>query len=212
MQLLVATRSAGKQREIRALLAGQPFDPVFPQEIGLITLPEEDVLERDGTYAENALAKARYFAARSGLPTVADDSGIEVDALGGLPGVRSARWSGARAYSGRSTEHDVAAANNALLLERLRGVPAERRTARYRCVVAYVPASGAPPEVVEATCEGRILEAPAGGAGFGYDPLFWSADLRMSFGEAPAAEKDRVSHRGKAFRGVIALLRQRTEG
>src|SRR5512134_1555685 len=130
-QVLIATRSAGKAREIRALFAGSPFTPVFPDDLGLVPAPAEASLESGATYAAHALAKARYFAGRSDLPTAADDSGIEVDALGGAPGVHSARWAGERGTAGG--EQDVERVNNALLLERLHGVPAERRTARYRC-------------------------------------------------------------------------------
>ena len=208
MKLLVATRSAGKAREIRTLFAGLPITLVFPDELALQRLPDEAGLENAATYAANATAKARYFARRSGLPTVADDSGLEVDALHGEPGVHSARWGGGREGVGMG-EGDVEARNNALLLERLRGVPEARRTARYRCVVVHVANADSPPSLVEATCEGLILEAPRGSGGFGYDPLFWSADLRMTFGEAPEAAKHRVSHRGRAIRALIELLLRR---
>src|SRR5258708_28379451 len=130
MKLLVATRSQGKQREIRELLAGLPFHVVLPADCGLEQRAEEDDLERGTSYAENAVAKARHFAERSGLPTVADDSGIEVDALGGAPGVRSARWAG---VTGGADAAD--ARNNALLLERLAGVRERQRRAPYRRVV-----------------------------------------------------------------------------
>jgi len=198
MKLLVATRSDGKAREIRQLFFGLPIALVFPADLLLEPLPEESSLERSTTYAENAVSKARYFAARAGLPTVADDSGIEVDALDGAPGVRSARWSGGDD-----------AANNRLLLERLAGVPEAQRMARYRCVVAYLEGATASPEIVEATCEGYIVMALRGTGGFGYDPLFYSTDLRMTFGEAPPAAKHRVSHRGRAFRALIEVLLRR---
>ena len=204
MDLLIATRSAGKAREIGALFAGSRFTPVFPDALGLERRPEEADLETGGTYAAHAIAKARYFAGRSDLPTAADDSGIEVDALGGAPGVHSARWAGER---GRGKgEGDTDAANNALLLERLRGVSPERRTARYRCVVAYVATPDADPLVVEGMCEGWVLDVVRGTGGFGYDPLFWSLDLGMTFGEAPAEAKQRVSHRGRAVRALIEVL------
>ncbi|HXV91232.1 MAG TPA: non-canonical purine NTP pyrophosphatase [Gemmatimonadales bacterium] len=209
MNLLIATRSAGKTREIRALFAGSPFTPGFPDELGLEPRPEEADLEAGETYAAHAIAKARYFARRSDVPTAADDSGIEVDALGGSPGVESARWAGER---GRGTgEEGVEAANNALLLERLRGVRPERRTARYRCVVAFVATPDADPLVVEGLCEGWVLDVARGTGGFGYDPLFWSLDLGMTFGEAPADAKHRVSHRGRAFRALIEVLRRQQE-
>jgi XTP/dITP diphosphohydrolase len=206
MKLLVATRNAGKQREVRELLAGLPFQVVFPADCGLERRPEEDDLESATTYVENAVAKARYFAERSGLASVADDSGIEVDALHGAPGVRSARWAG-----GPGGTDAADARNNALLLERLAQVPQSRRGARYRCVVAYLDSATAAPEIVEATCEGSILPAPRGTAGFGYDPLFFSPDLQASFGEAPPAAKHRVSHRGRAFRALIEVLLRRSK-
>jgi XTP/dITP diphosphohydrolase len=206
MKLLVATRSPGKQREIRELLAGLPFHVVLPADCGLERRPQEDDLEAGTSYAENAVAKARHFAERSGLPTVADDSGIEVDALGGAPGVRSARWAGG---TGGAVTAD--ARNNALLLERLANVPERERGARYRCVVAYLDTPTAVPEIVEATCEGWILTAPRGSGGFGYDPLFFSPDLQASFAEVPPAAKHRVSHRGRAFRALIEVLLRRSK-
>lgn len=206
-RLVIATRSAGKTREVRDLFGGLPFELVFPDSAGLPRVPEEDGIERGTTYLENAVAKARYFAERTGLPAVADDSGLEVDALGGAPGPRSARF--ALDERPGAPPADVDAANNALLLERLAGVPAERRTARYRCVVAYLETPGRPPQVVEATCEGHVLPEPRGHEGFGYDPLFYSDELRMTFAEAPAAAKHRVSHRGRAFRALIEVLLRR---
>ena len=200
MKLLIGTRSPGKTREIRELLAGLPFEVAFPADRLLEPLPEEADLERSMSYVENAVAKARYYATRAGLPTVADDSGIEVDALGGAPGPRSARWSA----SGGDQE------NNTLLLEQLAAVPAEKRTAHYRCVVAFLATPSSMPEIVEATCDGVILTAPRGTGGFGYDPLFYSEELRMTFGEAPAAAKHRVSHRGRAFRALVEVLLRRS--
>jgi len=209
MKLLVATRSPGKSREIRELFAGLPIEAVFPDDLGLGRLPEEGDLERAETYAGNAVAKARHFAPRVGLPTVADDSGIEVDALGGAPGVHSARFAaeqGVRREPGETLDE----ANNALLLARLKAVPDERRTARYRCVVAYLETPTTAPELVEATCEGRILTAPRGSGGFGYDPLFFSDELQRSFGDVDADTKHRVSHRGRAFRALIEVLLRRS--
>lgn len=202
MKLLVATRSSGKAREIRELFAGLPFDLDFPADRFLERLPDEADLESGASYVENAVAKARYFATRSGIPTVADDSGIEVDALDGAPGSRSARWSGAEGPG-------ADAANNRLLLEKLAGIPEAQRTARYRCVVAFLSVPSAVPEIVEATCEGFVLDAPRGDGGFGYDPLFFSTELQMTFGEAPAGAKHRVSHRGRAFRALIEVLLRR---
>jgi XTP/dITP diphosphohydrolase len=202
VKLLVATRSPGKAREIRELFAGLPFEIAFPADRFLEHLPEEGDLEASAGYVENAVAKARYFATRSGLATVADDSGIEVDALDGAPGARSRRFSG-------TTGPGSDAANNALLLEKLAGVPEPQRSARYRCVVAYLAAPSAVPQMVEATCEGFILTEPRGQGGFGYDPLFFSPELQMTFGEAAPAAKHRVSHRGRAFRALIEVLLRR---
>jgi XTP/dITP diphosphohydrolase len=203
MKVLVATRNEGKTREIRDLFAGLPFELVFPVDQFLERLPDEADLERGTSFAENAVAKARYFAKRSGEPTLADDSGLEVDALDGAPGVFSARW----AQMHGSGLGDVA--NNAFLLERLAAVPDEGRTARYRCVVAYLETPLAKPQLVEATCEGRILREPRGSGGFGYDPLFFSTELGMTFGEAPIAAKHRVSHRGRAVRALVEVLVRR---
>ena len=200
MKLLVGTRSTGKAREIRELFAGLPFEVSFPSELMLDRLPEEADLEPSMSYAENAVSKARYYATRSGLPAVADDSGLEVDALGGAPGPRSARWSAS------GTDAD----NNALLLEQLAGVPEARRTGRYRCVVAFLATPSSGPEIVEATCDGFILTKPRGPGGFGYDPLFFCPELNMTFGEAAAAAKHRVSHRGRAFRALIEVLLRRS--
>jgi len=203
VKLLVATRSPGKVREIRDLFAGLPFELAFPLDRFLARLPEEADLEGSAGYVENAVAKARYFATRGGLPTVADDSGIEVDALGGAPGARSVRWAGAEGAG-------ADAANNALLIEKLAGIPEEQRVARYRCVVAFLAAPSGVPEIVEATCEGIILTEARGQGGFGYDPLFYSPELLMTFGEAPPAAKHRVSHRGRAFRALIEVLLRRS--
>jgi XTP/dITP diphosphohydrolase len=206
MKLLVATRSPGKAREIRDLLAGLPFELLFPGDVHLERLLEEEDLERGTSYAENAVAKARYFAQRSGLPAVADDSGLEVDALQGRPGVHSARWAGGGAAGGGV---DQDRRNNEKLLAALADVPEEQRSGRYRCVVAYLETPTAAPELVEASCEGYILAAPRGTGGFGYDPLFYSTDLKMSFGEAPPGAKHRASHRGRAFRALTEVLLRR---
>ncbi len=212
MKVLVATRNEGKEREIRALFAGLPFEIVFPAEQFLERLPEEAEVESGASFVENAVAKARYFAKRGGLPTIAEDSGLEVDALSGLPGAHSARFAALYGTSveGRGVGVPAEAANNALLLERLTGVPDDRRAARYRAVVAFVETPAGSPQLVEATCEGRILTAPSGTGGFGYDPLFFSTDLGKTFGDAPLAAKQRVSHRGRAFRALIEVLLRRS--
>jgi XTP/dITP diphosphohydrolase len=205
MKLLVGTRSAGKSREIRELFAGLPFEITFPADRLLEPLPDEADLERSMSYTENAVAKARYFATRGGLPAVADDSGLEVELLDGAPGPRSARWA-----SATGSDVSVDQANNALLLQQLAGVAEPQRAARYRCVVAFLATPSSMPEIVEATCEGFILTEPRGTGGFGYDPLFYSPELHMTFGEASPAAKHRVSHRGRAFRALIEVLLRRS--
>ncbi len=193
-KLLVATRSEGKQREIRLLLADLSYRIVFPEEQGIWERPEEANIEDGESFETNAKKKAVYFAKHSRLPTVAEDSGIEVFALGGEPGVRSKRFALPTA-----DPRDQDAANNAELLNRLAGAPADRRRARYRCVIAFLETWDGIPRVFEAQCTGRILDKACGTGGFGYDPLFFSDDLGKGFGEASQAEKDGVSHRGCAF-------------
>lgn len=201
MKLLVATRSAGKQAEARALLVAAGLDPIFPDEAGLVETGAEAALELHDSFQGNALAKATWFAGKSGLPTVADDSGLEVFSLGGDPGVRSRRWANAS-----GSEAEVSAANNAYLLRRLLGASAARRRARYRCVLAYLKSPHALPEFFEGSCTGQIPEEPAGSGGFGYDPLFLSDDLGRTFGEVSAAEKHAVSHRGRAFQALVGRI------
>lgn len=201
MKLLVATRSHGKQREFRAALAAAGHEVVFPDDVGLPESPEEAALEHGETFEANARRKAEHFAARSGLPTLADDSGLEVISLGGQPGVRSKRWAGAS-----GTPAEVDAANNAELQRRLAGAPEHRRAARYRCVLAFVARAGAVPVVTEGSCAGTILAEPRGAGGFGYDPYFLSAELGRTFAEASVEEKERVSHRGRALAAMLPHL------
>ncbi len=201
MKILVATRSEGKQRELRRLFAEAGHEAVFPSEAGVPWSGAEELLEVADSFQTNARVKAEYFARKTGLPTVADDSGLEVIALGGKPGTRSKRFAGA---TGAPLEVDQA--NNKELLRRLSGLADAKRRARYRCVLAYLPAPGAVPRIFEGTCNGRILAEPRGEGGFGYDPLFLSDDLDQTFGEADPAAKDTVSHRGQAFRAFLAAL------
>jgi XTP/dITP diphosphohydrolase len=203
VKLLFATRSAGKQREIRHYLEAAGHEVVFPDEAGVPETTAEEYLEQSDSFETNARTKAEYFLKKTGLPTVADDSGLEVFSLGGEPGVRSKRWAGA---SGSVQQVDQA--NNAELLRRLRGAPENRRRARYRCVLVFLRTQASLPEVFEGICGGRILEAPEGTEGFGYDPLFFSDELGQSFGTASIEEKERVSHRGQA----LAKLVQRLDG
>jgi len=202
--LLVATRNAGKQREIRQLLEGIPYRIVFPDDVAIYERSEEEHVERGETFEQNARLKAEYFAKRGQLPTVAEDSGLEVFSLGGLPGVRSRRFA---MVDGPAEEQD--AANNAELLRRLHGLPPNKRLARYRCAIVFLPRPDAPAATFEGSCRGRILEEPQGTNGFGYDPIFFSDDLSESFGTADPAAKDRVSHRGQAFRQLAEWLQTR---
>jgi XTP/dITP diphosphohydrolase len=191
-RLVVATLNRAKGRELLELLGDVPYEVTLLADVPGATLPEET----GATYQDNALLKARAAARTTGATALADDSGVEVDALDGAPGLHSARWGG--------PEMDDTG-RNALLLERLRGVPAARRTARYRCVIAIVEPGGRE-RVAEGTCEGVIAEAPRGGGGFGYDPIFYFPPLSATFGEVSAAAKHRVSHRGIAARAARALL------
>ncbi len=174
------------------MLNGVPWTLVPQGELGL-----RDGVDEDGaTYAANALKKAVRVAARVGRPVLADDSGLEVDVLGGAPGVRSARFAS-------STAND--ADNRRLLLERLRGVPAQRRTARFRCVIAVVAPSGAS-RLFEGAVEGRIRETEAGVRGFGYDPVFELPERGATFAELSEGDKNQVSHRGRALALVRGML------
>ena len=199
-RLLVATRSRGKQAEFRKLLAPLPFEIVFPDDVNLPESSDEDGLEVFDTFEMNARAKATWFAQRSGLMTLADDSGLEVDALGGAPAVLSKRFAG---WNGSGRE--VTAANNAKLLSALEGISDGKRMARYRCVLVLVRPDGSE-FVASGTTEGRIVRKAAGGNGFGYDPLFFSDNLGMTFGEATSAAKHTSSHRARAVEALIARL------
>ena len=207
MRLLVATRNPGKVRELRDILAGYPgLDVVGLEDLGVPESPDEDAVEAFETFEENALAKARYYTALTGELTLADDSGICVDALAGAPGVRSRRFAGEEEARGLWQDE----ANNRLLLRLLAGVPPERRTARYVCAAAL--AGGGWDHVYLGECGGVVLDAPRGGGGFGYDPLFFMPSEGMTFGELPAARKSEVSHRGRAVRAAAeALLARRSE-
>ena len=199
--LLIATRSAGKLRELRELFARAGLDVVDLTEAGVAPSAVEDDLEVADTFEDNARAKARYFAELTRRAVIADDSGLEVAALGGRPGVRSKRWSGRTDLAGLPLD----AANNARLIDELRGLT--NRDARYVCVAALVD-HGAERTFRGAT-EGVILEEPRGTEGFGYDPYFFSSELGKTFGEASLVEKEGVSHRGRAFRALIEGLRER---
>lgn len=196
--VLLATRSEGKLRELRPLFAAAGILVQDLREAGLASAPDEDAVEAFTTFEANALAKARYFHALTGRPAVADDSGLEVDALSGHPGVRSKRWSGRDDLTGAALDE----ANNERLLDALRAV--DRPRARYVCAAAYC--DGAREDVVLGETTGVIVRAPRGDAGFGYDPYFLSDELGATFGESSREAKERVSHRGRAFRALLARL------
>jgi XTP/dITP diphosphohydrolase len=200
--LLVATRSQHKLLEIRSLLSAVPDLQVLDlNDAGVPYDPEEEHLEPHDTFEENALSKARYFQARSGLPTVADDSGLEVMALGGAPGVRSKRFAPGVEAEG----HDLDVANNRHLMRRLAGRAERGRAARFVCVAALVDGDR-PPLVCRGEAPGVILEAERGSGGFGYDPLFLDKELGKTFAELSHEEKNRRSHRGRAFRLLAEKL------
>lgn len=203
--LILATSNPGKLREFRELLAGLPFDLRSLGELGIAS-PEET----GANFLENALLKARHAAAAvsaaglggadgpgadgTGFAVIADDSGLEVDALGGAPGVLSARFAGPGADD---------AANNAKLLSALAGIPGERRGARYRCALVFVAgAEDAAPLIAEGVWEGVILDAARGSGGFGYDPYFWLPELGATAAELAPGQKNRLSHRGIAMRSL----------
>jgi len=202
VKLVVATRNPGKVREIRQILAESPeLELIGLLETALPESPDEDAVEAFETFEENALAKARYYAERLGLPVIADDSGICVDALDGAPGVHSRRFAG---HPERGQTQDEA--NNRRLLELLDSVPEDRRGASYRCAVAYADPEGQE-FVVTGSCTGRILAEPRGEGGFGYDPLFYLEGEECTFGELPASRKHAVSHRGQAVRAAADRIR-----
>jgi XTP/dITP diphosphohydrolase len=202
VKLLVATRNAGKVKEIHEILAAVPgVEVVGLAELNVPESPEEDDVEAFDTFEENALAKARYFGAKTGLAALADDSGICVGALGGAPGVRSRRF--APVDEARGERQDQA--NNRHLVHLLADVPDERRTARYVCAAAIAWPDG--DELVRTgTCEGVVLREPRGSGGFGYDPLFYIEDEGRTFGEIPAERKHEISHRGRALRAIAQAL------
>jgi XTP/dITP diphosphohydrolase len=183
------------------MFAAAGIDVVDLNDAKIAEASDEDALEAATTFEENALAKARHFHRVSGLPTVADDSGLEVAALGGDPGVYSKRWSARADLSGQALDD----ANNALLLQRLEG--AKDRRARYVCAAAYC--DGATELVERGETVGLITVVPRGNGGFGYDPYFESSELGRTFGEVSMEEKGRVSHRARAFAKLLQRLTPR---
>jgi XTP/dITP diphosphohydrolase len=199
--LVIATSNPGKLREFQALLADLAVAPVAQGALG-VTAPEET----GTTFAANALLKARHAAAAGGAAAIGDDSGLEVDALCGAPGIYSARY--AREAAGDAAAVD--AANNAKLVAALQGVPFEARRARYRCALVYLDGPGDPaPLHTQGVWEGYILEAPRGSGGFGYDPYFWLPELGLTAAELEPERKNRLSHRGSALQALRRALAER---
>lgn len=179
------------------MLAGIEIELVSQRELGIA-----DAEETGPSFVENALLKARHAAAASNLPAIADDSGLEVDALDGAPGIHSARYAGPEASD---------ADNNRKLLEALKNLPPEKRSARFQCLMVYLRHARDPtPLICQGTWEGRILEAPSGTSGFGYDPLFYVPGEDRASAELPPERKNRLSHRGQALRQLLEKLRARS--
>lgn len=198
-EVVLATRSAGKLRELVPMVRAAGFVPLTLDALGIEEIAAEEGIEVFGTFEENAMAKARWFSARAGGRVVlADDSGLCVDALGGAPGVRSKRWAWVPGLAGLALDE----ANNARLVTELTGVA--HRRARYVCVAALSWRGG--DFLARGECVGTIVETPRGTGGFGYDPYFRSDELGATFGEAAMEAKERVSHRGRAVRAALALL------
>jgi XTP/dITP diphosphohydrolase len=195
MKLLIATYNPGKVKEYEELLAGLPLELTYPAQEGL----DIEVAETGESFAENARLKAIAYARASGLLTLADDSGLEVDALGGEPGIRSARYAG----KGASDEERYQ-----LLLEKLQGVPREERTARFRCIIAVATPEGQI-HTAEGTCEGIIAFEPKGEHGFGYDPVFYLPKYGKTMAELPPATKNQISHRAGAAQRAREILKVR---
>lgn len=199
MRLVLATGNAGKLRELRELLPAPAF------EVRALSDFTRTAAEETGlTFVENAILKARHAAAASGLPAIADDSGLEVDALGGAPGIYSARYAG---------DHASDEDNLHKLLEALAGLPDDQRTARYRCALVFMrSAEDASPLIVQTRWEGRIVATPSGEGGFGYDPIFRLLDRPLTVAQLPAQEKNQLSHRGRALRELVTALQAGAAG
>ena len=193
-RVLLATTNPHKVAELREILAAVRATFITPDDLGLSVA----VTETGDTFEQNAVLKALAYADAAGIPALADDSGLEVEALGGEPGIYSARW------AGEGTPYPV---RFRLLAERLAGVPPERWTARYRCAIALAePAPRGLYQVVDGRLEGRLVTEPRGSGGFGYDPIFYVPSLGRTVAELSAEEKHRISHRGAAARAAVAPL------
>ena len=192
-RIVLASNNSGKLREMNALLAGHQF-----QIVGQSSLAVAEVEETGLSFVENALLKARNAAKSTGLAAIADDSGLEVDALGGAPGIHSARYAGPGASSRDNIDK---------LLRELRSVPDNDRSARFQCVLVMLRSASDPtPVIAQGTWEGTIADAPRGGYGFGYDPVFWIPGEHRTAAELPAAVKNRISHRSQALTTLLRLL------
>lgn len=198
LKLLVASNNPAKLRELQSLLEGLPLEVTTLEQEGIA----EEVEETGSSFAANASLKARRYAAKSGLLTLADDSGLEVDALGGEPGIYAKRYAG----PGASDEE-----RNRYLLAKLSGVPWKRRKARFRSVIAVATPEGRL-EIAEGVCEGMIALEPRGEYGFGYDPIFYLPELGKTMAELPPSQKNRISHRAKAAQAARHLLQQLVRG
>lgn len=194
-KLLVATHNEGKVVEFAQMLADLSLDWLGLDDVGVTN----DVAETGQTFRENAVLKARWYAAETGLLTLADDSGLEVDALDGRPGVYTARYGGEGLNSVQRYQ---------LLLKNLERVPWDKRTARFRCVIALAGPDGTLIGTAEGACEGYIAPEPAGEGGFGYDPVFYLPDREKTMAQVGSAVKHQISHRGQALRRIEPLLRQ----
>ncbi len=198
-RLLVATHNKGKVVEYADILGGSGIDWLTLDDAGIT----DDVPETGATFRDNAILKAVAYAQRSGLLTLADDSGLEVDALGGRPGVLTARYGGAGLSAAERYQR---------LLRELGDTPDTQRAARFHCVVALAAPDGAILGTADGVCEGRIAHAPAGDGGFGYDPVFFLPERGLTMAQLPAEEKHLLSHRGRAARAISPLLHQALRG
>ena len=195
-QIILASNNKGKLREFNDLFASTGITIVPQSEFKI-----EDAIENGLSFVENAIIKARHACKITGLPAIADDSGLEVDALQGAPGIYSARYSG---------EHGNDKQHNALILAKLNGIPYAQRSARFQCVLAFMRHAEDPtPLICQASWEGHILEEARGVNGFGYDPLFWLADKNCSSAELAKDEKNKISHRAKALSLLLLAFREK---
>ncbi len=192
-KLLLATNNEGKAREYKSLLEGVPFELMMPAEVGIST----EVAEVGKSFEENAIIKAATLALQSGLLTLADDSGLEVEALGGEPGTLSARYAGENASDSDRVNY---------LLTKLKGIPEGKRQARFRCVIAIANPQGEV-ELCSGECDGLIAFEPKGEQGFGYDPIFYLPELGKTMAELPPEVKNKISHRGRAAARAREVLK-----